>query len=223
MKTSRSFSRGDAHEARDAVVRAAAQDHQMTALVQQLQLRLLLLHHERAGGVGQQLQPLLPGLAANLRRRAADAVDELLVLDGVHVVGGADALFVLELLEGDEVVLGSERPDGKPVAVFLHHLLVHGSGAMHAHAETGRRNPLGVLEVDLDHFHESLLVSTTWCGMFADRRRIFNPAPPLHAYGSRVEGVRLRPGKRPRFRGMKLPCTRRVILIMVKPVRQRFR
>ena len=117
-------------------MRATAENHQMTAGVQQLDLRLFLLRDKRTGRVGQQREAFFARLFSHLGRRPAHAVNQFFT--GVyrfHIAGGANPLFAQPFLfESNEIQIGSERPDCETVAMLRDHLLMHRAGAMNADA-----------------------------------------------------------------------------------------
>ena len=117
-------------------MRATAENDQVTAGVQQFDLRLFLLRDKRTGRVGQQREAFFARLFSHLGRRPAHAVNQFFT--GVyrfHVAGRANPLFPQPFLfESNEIKIGSERPDRETVAVLRDHLLVHGAGAMNADA-----------------------------------------------------------------------------------------
>ena len=137
-------------------MRATAENHQMTAGVQQLDLRLFLLRDKRTGRIGEQGEAFFTRLFSHLRRRPAHAVNQFFT--GVyrfHITGGTNPLFSQTLFfESNEIKVGSERPNGETVAMLRHHLLVHGAGAMNADAEPARRDAFDVTQVAFHNLHE---------------------------------------------------------------------
>ena len=136
-------------------MRAAAENHQVTAGVQQLDLRLFLLRDKRTGRVGQQGEAFFARLFSHLGRRPAHAVNQLFTgVDGFHITRGANPLFAEPFLfESNEIQIGPERPDCETVAVLGDHLLMHRAGAMNTDAQPARRDSFDVTQVAFQNLH----------------------------------------------------------------------